>query len=86
MGKLDFCICENKDTDQLCSNCTADQRLCFSYTDNTIFLLLKSRNFKILAFFCDCTGQFVSDLVGNTKYRFSDFSHNTALTYDPFVS
>ena len=23
------CICENKGADQLCSNCTADQRLCF---------------------------------------------------------
>ena len=30
MGKPDFCICENKGTDQLCSNCAADQRLCFS--------------------------------------------------------
>ena len=34
------CIGENKGADQLCSNCcTADQRLCFRYTD-TIFLLL----------------------------------------------
>ena len=31
-----FCICENKDADQLCSNCTADQRLCFRYMDSTI--------------------------------------------------
>ena len=29
MGKPDFCICENKDADQLRSNCAADQRLCF---------------------------------------------------------
>ena len=34
--------CENKDTDQLRSNCKADQRLCFRYTDNTIPLLPKS--------------------------------------------
>ena len=27
---------------QLCSNCEADQRLCFRYTDNTISLLLTS--------------------------------------------
>ena len=27
-----FCICENKDADQLRSNCEADQRLCFCYT------------------------------------------------------
>ena len=40
--KLDFCLCENKDADQLCSNCTAAQRLCFRYMDSTIPLLLKS--------------------------------------------
>ena len=34
-----FCICENKDADQLRSNCAADQRLCFRYTDSTIPLL-----------------------------------------------
>ena len=30
MRKPDFCICENKDADQLCGDRTADQRLCFS--------------------------------------------------------
>ena len=37
-----FCICKNKDADQLHSNCAADQRLCFCYTDSTILLLPKS--------------------------------------------
>ena len=37
-----FCICENKDADQLCGNREADQRLCFRYTDSTIPLLPKS--------------------------------------------
>ena len=40
--KPDFCLCENKGADQLRSNCTADQRLCFRYTDSTISLLFKS--------------------------------------------
>ena len=40
MRKRDFCLCENKGADQLCSNCTADQRLCFHYSDSTISLLL----------------------------------------------
>ena len=40
--KPDFCICENKDADQLRSNCAADQRLCFRYIDSTIPLLPKS--------------------------------------------
>ena len=39
MRKPDFCLCENKGTDQLHSNCEADQRLCFHYTDCTITLL-----------------------------------------------
>ena len=38
-----FCICENKDADQLCSNCTADLRLCFRYSESTIPLLVKSK-------------------------------------------
>ena len=36
-----FCICENKDADQLCGNREADQRLCFRYTDSTIHLHTK---------------------------------------------
>ena len=39
MRKPDFCIRENKGADQLCSNCTADQHLCFRYSDRTIPLL-----------------------------------------------
>ena len=37
--KQDFSLCENNGTDQLRSNCEADQRLCFRYTDSTISLL-----------------------------------------------
>ena len=42
MRKLDFCICENKDADQLRVNREADQRLCFRYIDSTIPPLPKS--------------------------------------------
>ena len=44
MRKTAFCICKNKDADQLPSNCAADQRLCFHYIDSTIPLLPKSEN------------------------------------------
>ena len=37
-----YCICENKDADQLRGDREADQRLCFRYTDSTIPLLSKS--------------------------------------------
>ena len=42
MKKMAFCICENKDADQLRYNREADQRLYFRYTDSTIPLLPKS--------------------------------------------
>ena len=41
MRKPTFCICENKDVDQLPGNREADQRLCFRYIDSTIPLLSK---------------------------------------------
>ena len=37
-----FCICENKDADQLRRNREADQRLCFRHMDSAIPLLSKS--------------------------------------------
>ena len=61
--KLVFCICENKDADQLRGN-----RIVHS-----LYFLLS--NFKPLAIFCGCTAWFVSDLVGNLEDR---FSHNEA--------
>ena len=73
--KSAFCICENKDADQLRGNREADQRLCFHYTDSTIPLLSKSENSKSLNIFCGCTARFVSDLVRNPEDR---FSHNEA--------
>ena len=42
MRKPAFCICENKDADQLRGNREADQRLCFRYIDSTIPLISKS--------------------------------------------
>ena len=43
MTKPDFCICENKDADQLRGNREADQRLCFRYMDSTIPLFSKTK-------------------------------------------
>ena len=40
--KQDSCLCENKGADQHRSNCDADQRLCFRYTDSTVPLHFKS--------------------------------------------
>ena len=41
MRKPAFCICENKDADQLRGNREADQRLCFRNIESTIPLLPK---------------------------------------------
>ena len=66
--KPDFCICENKDADQLRGNREADQRLCFRYIDPSTLLI---RNYKPLAIFCSCTARYLSDLVVNPDDRFS---------------
>ena len=69
MRKPDFALCEIKDTDQLCSNCTADQRLCFRCRARTIYIqLVYTQFFKILAFVCDCTGWSVLDRIGNAEF------------------
>ena len=41
--KPDFCICKNKDADQLRGNREADQPLCFRYLDSTLPLLPESK-------------------------------------------
>ena len=78
MRKPAFCICENKDADQLCGNPVADQRLCFRYTDSTIPLLPKfqapSHLLKLYSLVC-------VDQVRNPEDR---FSHNEAQMH-PFL-
>ena len=70
MRKPAFCICENKDADQLRGNREADQRLVFAtYILQSLYFL----NLKFQA--SSCTARFVSDLVGNPEDR---FSHNKA--------
>ena len=50
MGKPTICIGEIKGADQLRSNCEADQRLCFRYTDSTVPLLSKSKISRLLSY------------------------------------
>ena len=42
MRKQTFCICENKDADQLRGNREADQRLCFRYIDSPDSLVVRA--------------------------------------------
>ena len=62
MRKPAIGIGEDKDADQLCSDCTADQRLCLRAIYSAISLLLKSeicvgpgRNPKLLVFSRTCS-------------------------------
>ena len=41
--KSRLCLFKNKGTNQMCSKCTADQHLCFRYSDSTIPLRPKSK-------------------------------------------
>ena len=54
--KTDFCICENKDADQLRGNQEIDQRLCFRYIDNTIPPLPKSEISSLCLYSLVCVG------------------------------
>ena len=70
-----FCICENKDADQLRSNYSAaDQRRLFRYTESTTPLLpstkFQASSHLLWLYSLVCVG-----LVGNPKDR---FSHNEA--------
>ena len=64
-----FCICENKDADQLRSNCAADQRLCFRNTDlslvmrKTFFAYVKTKTQTS----CAVTAQLISAFVTATR-------------------
>ena len=51
MRKPEFGLCKNKGADQLCSNCTADQCLCFRYKDSAMphLLISKISSFKPLS-------------------------------------
>ena len=66
MRKPDFCICLNKDADQLHGNREADQHFVFAIRIvQSLYMYFLNPNFKSLAIFCNCTARFVSDLVGN---------------------
>ena len=61
-----FCMCENKDADQLRSNCAVDQCLCFRYTAITITLPPKSE----ISSLYPSSVALQSDHVGNPEARF----------------
>ena len=62
-------ICENKGSDQPCSELAADQHFCFQYKDSIIPLLPKLEIWSV-AIFCGCAAWFVSELVTNPKDSF----------------
>ena len=68
-----FAYAINKGADQLCSNCEADQGLCFAtWIVQSLFFL----NLKFQA-----SGLFVSDLVGNIEDRFSRVAAHLFFTW-----
>ena len=74
MRKPAFCICENKDTEQLRSNRGADQGLSFRYKDSTIPLLPESKfqasSYLLWLYSAVC--------VGPSRNPEDRFSHNKA--------
>ena len=70
MRKPDFCICENKDADQMHSDSAANHCLCFRYKVQSLYFLNLKFQASYLPIFCAHTARSVSDLVGNTEDRF----------------
>ena len=62
---------QNKDANQLCSNCIPDQRLCFLFTDSTIPFLPKyqASNYFLWVYSLVC-------VIPGQKPRLLFFSHN----------
>ena len=71
MRKQDFCICENKDSDQLYCKRKADQRLCFRYTDSTIPLLSESKISSLWPYSVIAQPGLCQTWSGNPEDRFS---------------
>ena len=71
MRKLAFAICEHQTKRSACASAQSDQGFCYPLLrqDNTSSFYIQ--NFKPLASFCCCAGQFESYLVGNPEDRFS---------------
>ena len=73
MRKPTFCICENKDADQLRGDREADQRLCFRYIVQSLYFLNPKFQFSsqlLCLYSLVCVGP-----GGNPKDR---FFHNEA--------
>ena len=75
MRKPTFCICENKDPDQVRGNRQADQCLCFCYIDSTIPLLSNSEISSLLPY---CVAVYSLVCVGPGRKPECWFSHVAA--------
>ena len=86
--KTCFCICENKDADQLRSDCAADQRLCFRYIDSTVPLLPK---YEILSLYPSSVAvrpglcRFPTGLASRLKLFYFRYLSNLILKTDTHV-
>ena len=77
MRKPEFCICENKDADQLRGNRKADQRLCFRYSDSTIPLLPKSESSSLYTSYVAVQAGLCRTLSETAKTGFLKTKHNS---------
>ena len=73
MRKHAFCICVNKDTDQLCGyRAFVFARLVDVQSLYNYFINMKLQAFSHLL--CRCTARVVSELVGNSEDSFSHYA------------
>ena len=65
--KQTFCICKNKDADQIRGNREADQRLCFRYIVRTITLLSKPEMSSLWPSFVAVQPVFLFSLMSHSR-------------------
>ena len=83
MRKPMICICKNKGADQLCSNCEADQHLCFCFMDSTINIVAYTKfpasSHLLCLYSLACVGS-------GQKHKLLVFSCKGSIKKTPFAS
>ena len=79
MRKPAFCICKNKGANQLCSNCTAEQCLCFCYVDSKITLQVSMHLLWLYSLVCVGAGRKTGRQVSSWRSSYITYHRGSSL-------
>ena len=83
---VSYVICEQQRCRSACASTQSDQHLCCSLLRQYNISRFYSQNFKTLASFCGCAGQFVSGLVGNSQRHVLSCCGSTCISMGTLLS